>query len=96
MYSLIYLLSSKIAHRVVGYFEEEACKSYTEYLSKIDIGEVENLAAPKIAIDYYQLPLDAMLRDVIVKIRDDEAKHRDQNHLFADAYESHKLPAHQL
>ena len=96
VYSLIYLLSSKIAHRVVGYFEEEACKSYTEYLSKIDIGEVENLAAPKIAIDYYQLPLDAMLRDVIVKIRDDEAEHRDQNHLFADAYESHKLPAHQL
>lgn len=46
VYSFIYLLSSKIAHRVVGYFEEEACKSYTEYLAKIDEGAVENEAAP--------------------------------------------------
>ncbi|AAW85073.1 alternative oxidase 1 [Aliivibrio fischeri ES114] len=95
VYSFIYLLSSKIAHRVVGYFEEEACKSYTEYLAKIDEGTVENEAAPQIAIDYYQLPSDAMLRDVILKIRNDEAKHRDRNHSFADAYETHDLPAHQ-
>lgn len=96
VYSLIYVLSSKIAHRVVGYFEEEACKSYTEYLSKVDAGEVENVAAPQIAIDYYQLPANAVLRDVIVKVRDDEAKHRDRNHSFADAYESYDLPEHQL
>lgn len=95
VYSFIYLLSSKIAHRVVGYFEEEACKSYTEYLAKIDEGVVENEAAPQIAIDYYHLPSDALLRDVILKIRDDEAKHRDRNHSFADAYETHDLPAHQ-
>ncbi|WP_063661651.1 alternative oxidase [Aliivibrio fischeri] len=95
VYSFIYLLSSKIAHRVVGYFEEEACKSYTEYLAKIDEGAVKNEAAPQIAIDYYQLPSDAMLRDVILKIRNDEAKHRDRNHSFADAYETHDLPAHQ-
>jgi ubiquinol oxidase len=95
VFSLIYLLSSKIAHRIVGYFEEEACKSYTEYLDKIDAGEVENGGAPKIAIKYYKLPLDALLRDVIVKIREDESKHRDRNHSFADAYESNNLPAHQ-
>jgi len=95
VYSLIYLLSSKISHRVVGYFEEEACKSYTEYLNKIDIGEVENINAPQIAIDYYGLPLNAKLRDVIVEIREDEAKHRDRNHEFADSYESCDLPAHQ-
>lgn len=80
---------------MVGYFEEEACKSYTEYLGKIDDGEVENVPAPKIAIDYYQLPSDAMLRDVILQIRNDEAKHRDRNHSFADAYEKQDLPAHQ-
>lgn len=95
VYSLIYVFSSKIAHRVVGYFEEEACKSYTEYLNKIDAGEVENVTAPKIAVDYYKLPTDALLRDVILRIRDDEANHRDRNHSFADAYESNKLPAHQ-
>jgi ubiquinol oxidase len=32
---------------------------------------------------------------VIVKIREDESKHRDRNHSFADAYESNNLPAHQ-
>lgn len=95
VYSLIYIMSSKIAHRVVGYFEEEACKSYSEYLNNIDAGETENVKAPQIAIDYYQLPRNAMLRDVIVKVRQDEAKHRDRNHSFADAYESHVLPPHQ-
>lgn len=95
VYSLIYLLSSKIAHRVVGYFEEEACKSYTEYLNKIDSYEVDNVSAPQIAIDYYKLPENAKLRDVILKIRDDEAKHRDRNHGFADSYETCALPAHQ-
>lgn len=95
VYTLIYLLSSKIAHRVVGYFEEEACKSYTEYLGKIDDGEVENVTAPQIAIDYYELSADATLYDVILRIRMDEAKHRDKNHSFADAYENRDLPAHQ-
>ncbi|MGF1720139.1 alternative oxidase [Vibrio kyushuensis] len=96
VYSIIYIFSSKIAHRVVGYFEEEACKSYTEYLEKIESGEVENVSAPQIAIDYYQLSEDALLHDVILRIRDDEAKHRDRNHSFADAYESNELPAHHL
>ncbi len=95
VYSFIYLLSSKIAHRVVGYFEEEACKSYTEYLEKIDSGDVDNIPAPQIAIDYYQLPVAARLNDVIIRIREDEAKHRDRNHSFADAYEHEALPAHQ-
>ncbi|PSU35461.1 alternative oxidase [Photobacterium lutimaris] len=95
VYSFIYLLSSRVAHRVVGYFEEEACKSYTEYLDKIDSGEVENTPAPALAIDYYQLAANAKLRDVILRIREDEAGHRDRNHGFADAYESKSLPAHQ-
>ncbi|GAM62603.1 alternative oxidase 2 [Vibrio ishigakensis] len=95
VYSVLYLLSSKIAHRIVGYFEEEACKSYTEYLEKIDSGIVENVDAPEIAIKYYQLPADAKLRDVVLRIREDEAKHRDRNHGFADSYQAKDLPAHQ-
>ncbi|WP_019612853.1 alternative oxidase [Psychromonas ossibalaenae] len=95
VYSFLYLVSSKTAHRVVGYFEEEACKSYSEYLEKIDQGVVENTAAPSIAIDYYQLASNAKLRDVILRIREDEAAHRDRNHEFADSFESGVLPAHQ-
>lgn len=85
LFFLLYLVSAKTAHRVVGYFEEEAVVSYTEYLASIDDGTVANVAAPQIAIDYWKLAPDARLREVIVAIRDDEAKHRDVNHGFADA-----------
>lgn len=84
LFFLLYLCSSKTAHRVVGYLEEEAVYSYTEYLEGIDRGEYENIPAPQIAIDYWNLPQDARLREVVVAVRADEAGHRDTNHDFAD------------
>ncbi|HEX9791785.1 MAG TPA: alternative oxidase [Kiloniellales bacterium] len=81
---LLYLISPKTTHRIVGYFEEEAVISYTEYLENIDVGRQENVPAPKIAIDYWKLAPDARLRDVVLVIRNDEAGHRDVNHGFAD------------
>ena len=81
---LLYLISPKTAHRVVGYFEEEAVYSYTEYLAGVDSGIHENVAAPQIAIDYWGLSADATLRDVILVVRADEAGHRDVNHEFAN------------
>ncbi len=81
---LLYLCSPRTAHRVVGYFEEEAVVSYTQYLEEIDAGRHENVPAPQIAIEYWKLPSDARLRDVVLVIRDDEASHRDVNHGFAD------------
>ncbi|WP_417580825.1 alternative oxidase [Nitrincola sp.] len=81
---LLYLISPRTAHRFVGYLEEEAVYSYTEYLEGIDSGLYENVPAPQIAIDYWQLPEDARLRDVVLAVRADEAKHRDVNHDFAD------------
>jgi ubiquinol oxidase len=74
---LLYLISSRTAHRVVGYFEEEAVISYTLYLREIDDGRSPNVAAPAIAKHYWKLPLDATLRDVILIVRADEAHHRD-------------------
>lgn len=84
-YFFLYLLAPKTAHRVVGYFEEEAVISYTHYLAQIDAGEVENTPAPPIAIEYWNLDEDARLRDVVIAVRADEAGHRDKNHQFADA-----------
>jgi len=81
---LLYLISSRTAHRMVGYFEEEAIVSYTEYLAEIESGQVENIAAPQIAIDYWKLGADARLKDVVLAVRADEAGHRDVNHGFAD------------
>jgi ubiquinol oxidase len=81
---LLYLLSSRTAHRVVGYFEEEAIVSYTEYLAEIESGRIENIAAPQIAIDYWKLAPGARLKEVVIAVRADEAVHRDVNHGFSD------------
>ena len=81
---LLYLITPKTAHRVVGYLEEEAVHSYTEYLADVDNGANANVAAPSIAIDYWKLAPDARLREVIIAVRADEAHHRDVNHRFAD------------
>ncbi len=84
-YFFLYLFAPRTAHRVVGYFEEEAVISYSAYLGEVDAGRHENIPAPQIAIDYWQLPANARLRDVIIAVRADEAEHRDVNHSFADA-----------
>ena len=84
LFFLIYLISPRTAHRMVGYFEEEAVLSYTLYLAEIDKGAVENVPAPRIAIDYWHLPEDARLRDVVLAVRRDEEEHRDVNHDFAN------------
>lgn len=88
----LYLLAPRTAHRVVGYLEEEAVISYTQYLAEIDAGRIENVAAPRIAIDYWKLPADARLRDVVIAVRADEAAHRDTNHGFADDIMDNGVP----
>ena len=90
---LLYLISPRTAHRVVGYIEEEAVVSYTIYLEEIDAGKHENVPAPQVAIDYWKLASDARLRDVVLTIRDDEAGHRDVNHGFADTLKGAGRPA---
>ena len=90
MYLIIYLISPKTAHRIVGYFEEEAVISYTEYLKEIEDGKIENIDAPEIAINYWNLPLNSKLKDVVKVIRDDEAGHRDVNHEFANILNTKK------
>ena len=80
----LYLVSSKTAHRVVGYFEEEAVISYSHYLAEIDEGRSPNVPAPQIAKTYWGLDDDATLRDVVLVVRADEAHHRDVNHSYAN------------
>jgi ubiquinol oxidase len=81
---LLYLLAPRVAHRFVGYLEEEAVESYTRFLEEIDAGRHANVPAPASAIAYWNLPPDARLRELVVAIRADEANHRDVNHGFAD------------
>ncbi|HWU95507.1 MAG TPA: alternative oxidase [Sphingomonas sp.] len=98
----LYLVSARTAHRVVGYFEEEAVISYTHYLAEIDEGRSPNVPAPAIARHYWKLADNATLRDVVLVVRADEAHHRDVNHGFAselagldvDAAKIAPYPAH--
>ena len=84
VYFFLYLFAPRTAHRVVGYLEEEAVVSYSQYLEEIDAGRQENVPAPQIALDYWGLPEGSRLRDVVLVVREDEARHRDTNHDFAD------------
>ena len=69
---------------MVGYFEEQAVISYTDYLEQIDNGKAENIPAPTIARNYYGLSNKATLREVIVAVREDERGHAKVNHNMAD------------
>ncbi len=90
MYLFIYIISSRTAHRIVGYFEEEAVISYTDYLNELENGKIKDQPAPEIAINYWNLPLHSTLKDVVRVIRDDEAGHRDLNHKFANILDERK------
>ena len=93
---VLYLVSARTAHRLVGYFEEEAVLSYTLYLAEIDAGRLPNLPAPAIAKAYWMLGDDATLRDVLLVVRADEAHHRDVNHSRASQLAGepqHAVPA---
>lgn len=95
-YFFLYLFSPRTAHRMVGYFEEEAVVSYTAFLAEIDAGRFENVPAPQIAIDYWKLPASARLRDVVLAVRADEAGHRDVNHGMAAQLDSGRTPWRKL
>lgn len=84
LYLILYICSAKTAHRLVGYLEEEAVVSYTQYLKEVEEGRMDNCEIPQLARDYWNLSPTARLKDLIVVIRNDECKHRDVNHQFSD------------
>ena len=83
-YLFMYIFFPKTSHRMIGYFEDEAVKSYTEYLNLVESGLVMNINAPKLAINYYGLPKDARLSDLIRSVRADEMHHAKVNHSYAE------------
>ena len=83
-YLALYLVSSRTAHKMIAYFEEEAVRSYTNYLDLIESKQIEDVPAPQLAIEYYGLKKDAKLSDMIKCVRADEQKHSEVNHKIAD------------
>jgi ubiquinol oxidase len=84
-YLFMYVFFTRTAHRMIGYFEDEAVRSYTEYLEMVESGKVENTPAPHLAIQYYKLGTDANLSDLIRCVRADEQHHSETNHKFASS-----------
>lgn len=82
-YMVSYVILPKTSHLMIHYFEEEAVRSYNDYLGEIASGRIKNVPAPQNAIDYYRLKPDAMLSDMIKKIMQDEAKHADVNYRYS-------------
>jgi len=95
LFFFAYLISPHLCHRFVGYFEEEAVKTYSEILEALDQGLLKdwsNQPAPPIAISYWRLPQDATLKHLFLAIRADEANHREVNHTFASIDINQKNP----
>ena len=89
-YFVLYVIDYKTAHRMIAYFEEEAVKSYTDYLGLVERGEVENVPAPRLAIQYYEMGSNAKLSDLIRHVRADEQHHSEVNHKYANGNTSYK------
>ena len=90
---LAYLVSPKTCHRFVGYLEEEATNTYTRAIEDLDKGRLpqwNNLRAPDIAIKYWNMPEGHQtMRDLLLYVRADEAKHREVNHSLANLDQKH-------
>ncbi|KAL3487983.1 alternative oxidase-domain-containing protein [Aspergillus germanicus] len=80
---LSYLISPRICHRFVGYLEEEAVITYTRAIDEIEKGELpawSTVDTPEIAVQYWKMPEgQRKIRDLIMYIRMDEAKHCEVN-----------------
>ncbi|EMD39933.1 hypothetical protein CERSUDRAFT_92418 [Gelatoporia subvermispora B] len=84
---LSYLVSPTTCHRFVAHLEEEAVLTYTRCIEELESGRIPewtDAPAPEIAKDYWRLPPDAKLLDVMYAVRSDESTHRFVNHSLAN------------
>jgi hypothetical protein len=85
---LSYLVSPRTCHRFVGYLEEEAVLTYTRAIADLELGNLPKWTsekAPEIAIQYWKMPEGHQtIKDLLLYVRADEAKHREVNHTLAN------------
>ncbi|CAD8135362.1 unnamed protein product [Paramecium octaurelia] len=95
LFGVTYMFCPRVCHRIVGYLEEEAVKTYTHMIHEIErdgspIHSWTTRKANHHSIEYWALEEDATLLDVVKAIRKDEEHHKDVNHYFADDYTQSK------
>ena len=81
----------------MGYLEEEAVITYTRCLADLKAGLLPawtspEFKVPELAIDYWHLPPDAKMEDLLLAVRADEAGHRHVNHTLAGLEARDKNP----
>ena len=85
---IAYLISPRTCHRFVAYLEEEAVLTYSSAIKDIEEGRLpgwEKMQAPDIAIKYWHMPEgERMMKDLLLRVRADEAKHREVNHTLGN------------
>lgn len=89
--------SPRTCHRFVGYLEEEAVITYTRCLADLNAGLLPAWTSPEfkvpdIAIDYWHLPDNCTMEDLLLAVRADEAGHRHVNHTLASLEARDKNP----
>ncbi|EMG49711.1 AOX1 Alternative oxidase 1 [Candida maltosa Xu316] len=89
LFFMVYLMNPKYCHRFVGYLEEEAVRTYTHLLAELNVPgklpDFEKMIIPTIAVQYWdELTPESSFKDLILRIRADESKHREINHTFAN------------
>lgn len=88
IFFFLYLLNPRYCHRFVGYLEEEAVSTYTHLLHQLDqkaLPKFDDITIPKVAVEYWsELDEKSSFRDLILRIRADESKHREVNHTLAN------------
>lgn len=92
LFFVAYLIMPRICHRFVGYLEEEAIVTYTRCIEDIEAGrlnEWKTELAPGIAKTYWNMPEGSTMKDLILYVRADEAKHREVNHTFGNLIQKH-------
>ncbi|EGW32384.1 inducible alternative oxidase 2 [Spathaspora passalidarum NRRL Y-27907] len=89
IFFLCYLANPRFCHRFVGYLEEEAVSTYTHLVHELEtpgkLTGFNDMKIPEIAVQYWpELTENSSFKDLILRIRADEAKHREVNHTLAN------------
>lgn len=88
LFFLFYLANPTYCHRFVGYLEEEAVSTYTHLVHELDnknLAKFDTMKVPTIAVQYWpELTDKSTFKDLVLRVRADEAKHREVNHTLAN------------
>ncbi|CAK7904274.1 alternative oxidase, mitochondrial [[Candida] anglica] len=88
LFFIFYLVNPRYCHRFVGYLEEEAVSTYSHFVHDLKINkfpEFDHAKVPQIAIQYWpNLNENSTILDLVLRVRADEAKHREVNHTLAN------------